>query len=218
VAGSQDSPDGQTLTVAPAWAAQRKRILAAALDLIATHGVDGMTMRQLGAACGLNIATLYHYFGSKSELLGAVIDERNYDGFLRGAPLPIDTSLPPRERLARFLEVFWAGVLGEKRVWRVLIGEGLRDAEVALEAVRRLAGGLESAVDRWLGELFPELPRDHAPQTTVVVGQVLAFFLENLLLPEADRPASMRRRATATAQVIFPADAPRAGSDTDPQT
>jgi AcrR family transcriptional regulator len=183
---------------------QRARILAAALELISAHGVEGMTMRQLGAACGLNIATLYHYVGSKSELLGAVIDERNYDEFLRRGPLPVDTALAPRERLAQFLEVFWTGILGERRVWRMLIGEGLRDADVALDAVRRLAAGLDAAVDRWLGELFPELPADHSAQSTVVVGQVLAFFLEELLLPEADRAPRMRQRAAATAAVIFP--------------
>jgi AcrR family transcriptional regulator len=193
---------------APTGERQRSRILAAALDLIATHGVDGMTMRQLGAACGLNIATLYHYFGSKSDLLGAVIDDRNYDEFLRGDPLPVDTSLPPRERLAQFLEVFLTGILGEQPVWRMLIGEGLRGADVALAAARRLAEELESAVDRWLGELFPELPADRSDQTTVVVGQVHAFFLEELLLAEGDTggdpPPQLHRRAAATAAVIFP--------------
>src|SRR5690606_30163968 len=89
---------------------QRSRILAAALDLMATHGVGGMTMRQLAAACDLNIATLYHYFRSKSELLAAVIDERDYDAALRRPDLPVDRGLPPRARLARFLEVAWAGM------------------------------------------------------------------------------------------------------------
>ena len=202
------APATETAITAPTGEGQRSRILAAALDLIATHGVDGMTMRQLGGACGLNIATLYHYFGSKSDLLGAVIDERNYDDFLRGDPLPVDTSLPPCERLAQFLEVFLTGILGERRVWRMLIGEGLRDADEAVAAVRRLAAALESAIDRWLGELLPELPTDHADQTTVVVGQVHAFFLEELLLTDpgtdGDSTRQLHRRAAATAAVIFP--------------
>jgi AcrR family transcriptional regulator len=190
---------------------QRSRILAAALDLMATHGAGGMTMRQLASACDLTIATLYHYFGSKSELLGAVIDERDYDAALRHASLPVDVTLAPRARLEQLLEVFWTGTLGEAHVWRLLIGESLRSDEVALDAVRRLASGLEQAVERWLSELFPELPADRADATSVVVGQLLAFFLEELLLPEADRSPRMRRRAAATAAVLFPEPADPGG-------
>ena len=51
---------------------------------------------------GLNIATLYHYFGSKSDLLGAIVDERHYDAGLRHLTLPVDPTLAPRPRLERF--------------------------------------------------------------------------------------------------------------------
>lgn len=198
------TPGAGRTVAGDAHATQRSRILTAALDLMATHGAGGMTMRQLASACDLTIATLYHYFGSKSELLGAVIDERDYDAALRDARLPVDITLAPRERLEQLLGVFLAGALSEAHVWRLLIGESLRSDEVALDAVRRLASGLEGAVERWLGDLFPELPADRSDATSVVVGHVLASFLEELLLPEADRTARLRRRASATAAVLFP--------------
>ena len=191
---------------------QRARILAAALDLMATHGAEGMTMRQLAAACDLNIATLYHYVGSKSDLLAAIVDQRHYDDGLRDLVLPVDPALPSRDRLVRFLTAVATGSLGELRLWRLLVGEGLRADPVARAEARRLATALDGAVDRWLGELFPELGADRAAVTSVVTGQLLATYLEELLL--ADDPGAggaggsaerIARRAAATAAVVFPA-------------
>lgn len=192
----------------PAGRAQRGRILAAATELIAAHGVDGMTMRQLAAACDLHIATLYHYFASKSDLLGAIVEDRHYDAGLRDLALPVDRALAPRPRLEVFLTTLATQALGELRLWRMLIGESLRDDEVALAEARRLSGALEHAVDRWLADLFPELavPRgpDRAATTAVVTGQLLAVFLEEMLLGVDDRPARIAHRAASTAAVVFP--------------
>ncbi len=183
---------------------QRARILAAALDLIAAHGVEGMTMRQLAAACDLNIATLYHYVGSKSELLAAIVSERHYDEGLRDLDLPIDPALPPGPRLAALVSHVATQSRGELRIWRLLIGEGLRDDAVARAEATRLSGALATAVDGWLAKLFPELPAARrGAVTSVVTGQLLAGFLEELLLPgvDGDRLAA---RARATADAIFP--------------
>jgi AcrR family transcriptional regulator len=204
---------------------QRARILAAASDLMAAHGARGMTMRQLAAACDLHIATLYHYFSSKSDLLGAIVAQRRYDAGLRDLVLPVDRALPPRPRLAAFLEQLTAEAMGELRLWRLLVGESLRDDEVALAEARRLSGALAEAVDRWLADAFPELPagagerrddndrdrrgegaagRTRSDVATVVTGQLLATFLEEMLLPEDGRPGRLARRAAATAAVVFP--------------
>ena len=227
----QEGPGGVTAS-APAGRAKRSQILAAATELMATHGVEGMTMRQLAGACGLNIATLYHYFGSKSDLLGAIVGERHYDAGLRELTLPVDAGLAPRPRLAAFFGQLATQALGELRLWRLLIGESLRDDAVALAEARRLSGALEQAVDRWLAALFPELGAeaaaratggpappattgaavtpDRAAVTSVVTGQLLAVFLEEMLLDDGDRAASaarVDRRAAATTAVVFP-DAP----------
>jgi AcrR family transcriptional regulator len=197
----------------PQGSAKRSQILAAATELIAAHGVEGMTMRQLAAASGLNIATLYHYFGSKSDLLGAIVDERHYDDGLRELALPVDATLAPGPRMTAFIAQLAGQALGELRLWRLLIGESLRDDAVALAEARRLSGALEGAVDRWLGDLFPELDDDsttpdRAAVTSVVTGQLLAVFLEEMLLGDDDRTARIDRRAAATAALVFPTTTP----------
>lgn len=234
----QEGTGGAATASAPAGRAKRSQILAAATELIATHGVEGMTMRQLAGACGLNIATLYHYVGSKSDLLGAIVDERHYDTGLRDLALPVDAALPPRPRLAAFFVQLAIQALGELRLWRLLIGESLRDDAVALAEARRLSVALEEAVDRWLGTLFPELGAaqedsdparatdepvapERAAVTSVVTGQLLAVFLEEMLLDDGDRAASaarVDRRAAATAAVVFPAAVSSTGAPTAPPT
>jgi AcrR family transcriptional regulator len=193
-----------TTTVAADRGDQRARILGVALDLMANNGVAGTSMRQLSNACGLNVATLYHYFPSKADLLRAVIADRNYDELLRVVSIPVDMSLAPRPRLERFLRAVWSEALSERPVWRLLVGESLRGDADALEVVRDLATNLDAAIDRWLGEAFPELPGDHTVVSSVLSGQLLSFLLEDLVLPERDRRARLTARIAATAALVFP--------------
>ena len=39
------------------------------MSLIAQHGLEGLTMRAVAAEAGLSYGSLFHYFGSKDELL-----------------------------------------------------------------------------------------------------------------------------------------------------
>ena len=56
--------------------ATRRRILKIALTLMSQRGVDGTSMRDLASAVDLNVASLYHYFPSKRDLLEAVLVEQ----------------------------------------------------------------------------------------------------------------------------------------------
>lgn len=52
----------------------RERIAQAALDLIDGDGLDGLSMRKLGAALGVEAMSLYHYIDNKEDLLSAIVD------------------------------------------------------------------------------------------------------------------------------------------------
>jgi AcrR family transcriptional regulator len=51
----------------------RRAILAAARDLFAQHGVDGVSVRQIAAAAGINHALVHRYFGTKDEMVAAIM-------------------------------------------------------------------------------------------------------------------------------------------------
>lgn len=71
----------------------RGRILAQATDLFAIHGFDAVTMRQLGAAVGLDNSSLYRHFPSKAALVDAVLDHVATEVFTTAAQL-IDPIAP----------------------------------------------------------------------------------------------------------------------------
>ncbi|WP_186082298.1 TetR/AcrR family transcriptional regulator [Burkholderia gladioli] len=74
----------------------RERIAQAALALIDDEGLDGCSMRRLGARLGVEAMAIYHHFKGKGELLDAVMEQ-----LLVGQQL--NASLPPLKRLREFM-------------------------------------------------------------------------------------------------------------------
>ncbi len=181
----------------------RTRILDSALALMSDQGFAATSMRQLAAACDLNVATLYHYFPSKADLLRSVIRERRYGERLAADAPCLDLSTPPRDRLAGLLEWLWANALDEEAVWRLLIGEAVRGEQAAASSTGEVVDALAIALEQWLTEGFPELPGDRRAVARVIRGQVFALVVEHLALG-AVTPAVARQRAGELAAVIFP--------------
>lgn len=55
---------------------QRERLLDAALHCYAKDGIAATSVRSIAAAAEVTPALVHYYFGSKEQLLGAVIEER----------------------------------------------------------------------------------------------------------------------------------------------
>jgi AcrR family transcriptional regulator len=54
---------------------RKKKIIEAAVHVIAEHGVTGMTVNRVAALVGMTAPALYFYFSSRRELLLAAMDE-----------------------------------------------------------------------------------------------------------------------------------------------
>jgi AcrR family transcriptional regulator len=54
----------------------RERLLNAAEQLFAEHGISGTTLRALTKAAKVNLAAVHYHFGSKEGLLDAVVERR----------------------------------------------------------------------------------------------------------------------------------------------
>jgi AcrR family transcriptional regulator len=52
----------------------RRRILASARDLFARQGVDSVSVRKIAAAAGVNHALVHRYFGTKSDIVAAILE------------------------------------------------------------------------------------------------------------------------------------------------
>jgi AcrR family transcriptional regulator len=182
---------------------QRGRILDAALMLMAEQGSVGASMRQLAAACDLNVATLYHYFPSKAELLRSVVQERRYGERLALEVPPLDPSMPPSARLVALLDWLWASALEEQAVWRLLVGEAVRGEIAAAHAAREVVDLLAVTLETWLDDGFADVPGDHGALARVIRGQVFALVVEHLALGQVSTTVA-HQRAEELAAVVLP--------------
>jgi AcrR family transcriptional regulator len=116
----------------------REQVVAAALALIDEHGIEGHSMRTLGARLGVDASTLYYHVPSKAALHSMIVD-----AVMAGVDLSADDpSHGPAERLI--------GAAGEFR--RVLM---LHPRAVPLVAARSLRTPTQLAgVEVMLGVLY----------------------------------------------------------------
>ena len=185
-------------------APSRARILDAALALMSEHGVAGTSMRMLAGECGLNVATLYHHFPSKADLLVAVLDDRAYEQQLATAepPKEVTEAGDPRTRLHRLVRWLEWAVQQEDAVIRLLVGESLRGEPTAREAAHRLVEGIDDAVTRWLSTVVPELGDRTRPVAGLVRALVFALIVERVALGADD--AASRSRVDDLVAVALP--------------
>lgn len=62
---------------------RRKEILDRTLDVVASKGIDGTSLRAIGEAIGVSHAALRHYFDSREALLLEVLRERDAESTRR---------------------------------------------------------------------------------------------------------------------------------------
>ncbi|MEU5884397.1 TetR/AcrR family transcriptional regulator [Spirillospora sp. NPDC047279] len=83
----------------------RRKILAAAAEMIAARGAEALSMDEVAKAAGVGVGTVYRRFGDRAALIYAVIDDRErrfQAGFLSGPP-PLGPGAEPLPRIRAFL-------------------------------------------------------------------------------------------------------------------
>src|SRR3954452_13624809 len=136
---------------------QRDRILDETLALMAREGASGTSMRAVAADCGCNVATLYHYFPSKRDLLQAAIAHRR-TADLMALPFPEGIAGTVEQRLGALLDFLFVGMTDDEDLWRTLLAEALHGDDDVLGPLVETANAFEHALGDWLGELCPDAP------------------------------------------------------------
>jgi AcrR family transcriptional regulator len=192
-------PDGST---------QRQNILRTALSLMGQQGVDGTSMRTLAAATGLNVASLYHYFPSKRDLLVAVLEER---GLVENVAQP-SLSRDPATDLADLLHDILQSMLEVEDFIRLMLGEVMRGDETASTVGTELFDATQASLEHWLGEHGPPLcpPGAEAAMARVLRSLLVGLFVEHVagVLGGEDAGSAFRMRADEVSALLE-----RAGTD-----
>ncbi len=87
-------------------ARNRERLLQAARDLVAEHGVDAVTMDMLACRADVGKGTVFRRFGSRAGLMMTLLSDAEAEfqrEFIFGPP-PLGPGAPPLERLIAFGE------------------------------------------------------------------------------------------------------------------
>jgi AcrR family transcriptional regulator len=94
----------------------RRAILAATEDLLASHRSQDISMEQVAAAAGVAKGTIFHRFGNRMGLMRALMVERAHalEEAVTTGPPPLGPGAPDRERLLAFLDAIAAVVSRNK--------------------------------------------------------------------------------------------------------
>jgi AcrR family transcriptional regulator len=189
--------------------ATRRRILQIALSLMSQRGVDGTSMRDLAGAAGLNVASLYHYFPSKRDLLEAVLVEHGF--------LPVHTPRPdPREYenidspLAQLLADILVSMFEVEDFVRLMVGEAIRAETTARSVGLDLFTTFQDSIEDWITKHRPDLaePGGAAPVARLLSAMVVGIFVQHASGAIADEGEDLvalsLQRARETAEILRP--------------
>jgi TetR/AcrR family transcriptional regulator, cholesterol catabolism regulator len=94
---------------------RQDELVAAAAREFAVHGYDQTTMARLARATGLATGALYHYFGSKEQLLRAICDQLMEPLLARAQQLCAqDAGVDPAGRLCALVRLWVAHVCAHR--------------------------------------------------------------------------------------------------------
>jgi AcrR family transcriptional regulator len=186
---------------------QRQHILAVALSLMAQGGVDGTSMRDLAAAAGLNVASLYHYFPSKRDLLVAVLEERGFMDTLAATPAPA-LSQDPVPGLEALLTDMLLSMLEVEDFVRLMLGEVMRGDETAHAVGVELFAATQESLEQWLDGAEPSLcdAQSRPAMARMLRAMVVGLFFEHVagvLGAEGTDPAEVFRQRARESAAFF---------------
>jgi AcrR family transcriptional regulator len=162
----------------PIAASPRDRILRHAVDVLAAHGFDAMTMRGLGDAVGLDNSSLYRHFASKAELVHAVVDRVAQDALTTARPFlgPAPVTLNALEDLSAAVGLHFFDHPAAARLmvhWIMSMGDdgSGRGISVPANDAERPGGELLDVLRRWLerGVRSGALRRHAIPEALIVM-------------------------------------------------
>lgn len=179
----------------------RQAILDAALELFATHGYYGTSLREIAAAVKIRDSAIYYHFASKEALFEAITAERvdSRQAIAAFVHQPVADVATFLEQLTMMILEQFQGAR-DRKLFRILLSDGVRlHAEGRLDFIERV--GLPRLV-ALMGRLADDgwLAPANAPQRALQF--VAPLLVRNVV--DAARPSPLRdddARAFARAHV-----------------
>lgn len=174
----------------------RERLLAAAVEYAAEHGLADLSLRTLAAALGTSHRMLIFHFGSKEGLLVEVVRAVEAQQRALLAELRADPALDPLGQMRALWEHLTSPALWPyERLFFEVYAQGLLGKEPA----RRL---LDDAVDAWLPPVVDLLasqgvpPEEARAEARLALAVTRGLLLDLLATGDADAVGAAMERFT----------------------
>ena len=176
---------------------KKKTILSTAAAVFAEMGILGASMNDVAKACGVSKPNIYHYCGSKNELVFVILD--TYLRALRDRILGLDLSnASPKERLELLIQEFLLAYEGMDNAHKIQT-EGIpllqpEQQSVLREYQRNMVKCISNALVECAPETLGEDPAKCRDITMSVFGMLNWFYMWS--------PSANKERRIAYAQTI----------------
>ena len=100
----------------------KERILKAAIELFASKGFDGTSVRNIAEKAGLSVAGMFYYFSSKEEILYQIMT-MFMDAAYQKIMQIYNTDIDPIEKLSEICKFYVEQYAGHKHQLTILISE-----------------------------------------------------------------------------------------------
>ena len=183
---------------------RQEEILQAAASVFASKGYAAATTREIAAAADIAEGSLYNYFGSKRDILVAIISR---------SPSPMDRlladteHLTDRDQFVRFIEQALMAPAPEQPWMRTIIKEAWADDELFRqyqaghieELTSRLAHIIGSGVKAgWLRPLDPNVT------AATVIALLMAFMMHPMrACPAVETPEARIQRVRSAIDILL---------------
>jgi AcrR family transcriptional regulator len=137
-------PEASTRSLRKDAALNRERLLAAASELFAEHGLE-ITLNDIAHHAGVGVGTAYRRFANKEEVIDALFEQRLQD--VASVANEALNDLDAWRGLVTFLERSLDMQFGDRGLNQIMNNSSLGDARVS-EARDRIAPLLTTLVDR----------------------------------------------------------------------
>lgn len=152
---------------------KRRAILEGAADVFMRRGFVAGTTKEIAAEVGLSQPAIYHYVGSKADLLREIALHVDHD-MIRALQVGLDSSTEPHRQLRGVIHEFTAAVVRDHRVFAVF----WQELRMLPDQVRETIAEDERTFVRKVGELVAVLQkagRMPAGPRTVIAEAVLSM-------------------------------------------
>ncbi|WP_176611265.1 TetR/AcrR family transcriptional regulator [Actinomadura sp. WMMB 499] len=171
----------------------RRRILRAAADIAAERGYDGTSVALVTKRSGLPASSVYWHFGSKDELLAAVI-EHSYDEWLPARPrwAPPEPGTDRIEYLRGWLREAGQSFADRPvfmRLGLMLLLERRAEEPAARARFQQIRTEMLAAMGDWWAAVLPEAVLERRPDLPRLLAQLNMAASDGLYAMSAGDPS-----------------------------